>query len=177
MKWDKVVICDVWGPGKSHLTPPNGGDLKFRLVPRFIQDANGNPSIADYAVDFFNGDAPDEWAGAIFTPKGTVDVKGISGLPDWDKSNSTVCKKYQNAIDDQTTNNLGKSNTSRLESIIPYVSTDGKTLGFNYVRLFYVDNARNAPTKHLLVIKALAQSLPKGSVRALQDGSGHGPPS
>lgn len=174
MKWDKVVICDTWGPGKSHLTPPSGGDLKFQLLPRYIQGANGTQP-ANYLIDFFKGDAPDEWAGAIFTPMGSVAVSGISKLPDWDKSNPTVCRAYQTAIDDQTKNNLGKSNTERLESVIPYVDAAG-ALGFNYIRLFYVDNARNAPTKHLLVIKAVAQSLPKGSVRALQDGAGHGPP-
>lgn len=174
MKWDKVVICDVWGPGKSHLAAPNGGDLKFQLVPR-VMNASGTP--ADYVVQFSQGEAPDEWAGAIFTPMGKNAVTGISGLPDWDKSKPAVCKKYQDTINDATTNNLGNSGTARLESIIPNVTKDGTTLGFNYVRLFYVDNARNAPTKHLLVIKAVSASLPKGSVRALQDGAGHGPPS
>lgn len=176
MNWNKVVIADVWGPGRSHIAAPNGGDLTFTLVPRYTQDAKGKSSLADYAVTLNTGEAPDEWAGAIFTPMGTVAVSGISKLPDWDKSKPAVCKAYQTAIDDQTKNNLGKSNTERLESIIPYVDAAG-ALGFNYIRLFYVDNARNAPTKHLLVIKAVAQSLPKGSVRALQDGSGHGPPS
>jgi hypothetical protein len=137
--------------------------------------SSGTP--ADYVVNFVKGEAPDEWAGAIFTQIGKDAVKGISNLPNWDKSNPAVCRKYQQTIDDTTTNNLGNSGTLRLESLMPYVSKDGKTLGFNYVRLFYVDNARNAPTQHLLVIKAVSSSLPQGSVRALQDGAGHGPPS
>lgn len=176
VKWGRVVICDTFGPGKSHLSPPFGGNLEFWLRPQFIQGADGTAYLANYAIDFTPGYAPDEWAGAIFTPMGSADVTGISGLPNWDKSNPTVCQAYQTAIDDQTKNNLGKSNTSRLESIVPYVSDAGK-LGYNYLRLFYVENARQAPTKHLFVIKSVPAWISPGGVRALQDGSGHGPPS
>src|SRR5262249_42930260 len=115
VKWDKVVIGDIWGPGKSHLTPPGGGDLQFRLLPRYLRDANGKSYVANYAIDFSKGQAPDEWAGAIFTPMGTAAVTGISGLPDWKKSDPAVCKRYQDAIDDTSKNNLGSGSTERLE--------------------------------------------------------------
>jgi hypothetical protein len=178
VSWDKVVIADIWGPGTSHLAAPNGGDLKFTLVPRYTQDAKGKPSSdpSDYAVTLNSGEAPAEWAGAIFTPMGTAAVTGICDLPDWDKSKPAIRKAYRTAIDDSEMNNLGSGSTQRLESIIPYVSDTG-ALAFNYVRLFRVEKARGKPTTHLFVIKAVAAALPKGTVRALQDGSGHGPPS
>jgi len=138
-------------------------------VPRSIQGA-----IANYAVDFKSGQAPDEWAGAIFTPMGTVDVTGISGLPDWDRSKPAVCKKYQDVIN-AAASDLARSSTRRLETIVPHVSSAG-ILGYSAVRLFCVENARNAPTKHLFVIEAVTVKQSAGGVRALQDGVGHGPP-
>lgn len=173
VKWGRVVICDMWGLGADHcLIPPLGGNLEFWLRPRFIQGADGSAYLANYAVDFSPGCAPDGWAGAIFTPMGTKDVEGICDLPPWNKSQHDAYKKV---LCDDTTNNLGKSNTRRLESIIPYVD-DAGNLGYNTVRLFYVPNARQAPTKHLFVIKTATHELAKGGVRGLQDGTGHGPP-
>ena len=173
MTWDKVVICDVWGPGKSHLTPPLGGNLEFRLVRRPIRGKDGESYPANYAVEFVDGHAPAEWAGAIFTPMGTEDVKGISGLPDWDPSKPPV-KKYQDVIN-AAASDLARSSTRRLETIVPYVDNSGN-VGYSAVRLFRVENARQAPTTHLFVIEAVTVAQSAGGVRALQDGVGHGPP-
>jgi hypothetical protein len=171
VKWDRVVIVDTWGPGKAHsLTPPLKGNLEFWLRPRFIQGADGSSHLADYSIEFSRGRAPDEWAGAIFTPMGTEDVRQINRLPAWDPSHQ---QKYQDVIN-SAKDELCDSRTQRLETIVPFVDDGG--VGYNYLRLFWVKDARPGPTTHLIVIKTATHALAKGSVQGRQDGSGHGPP-
>jgi hypothetical protein len=43
--------------------------LDFTLRPRFVRDAQGNPQLASFCVDFFSGFVADGWQGAIFTPR------------------------------------------------------------------------------------------------------------
>ncbi len=168
----RVALNDSWGPGATHtLTTPLGQQPEFSLRPRYLRDAQGNPQLAHYSIDFPSGFLADGWRGINFTPMGTIPVAGITGLPPWDPSQGAAYRTVINAA----SVSLGDSRTARLEGVIPYLGPQGG-VGYNKVRLFYVINAVQGPTPDLVVIKIATHVAIPGTVQARQDGTGHGPP-
>jgi hypothetical protein len=166
-----VKLNDNWGPGAVHtLATPVGKQPEFSLRPRYLRDAKGELQLAHFSIDFPSGYLADGWQGVNLTPMGSVDVKGISGLPEWDPSQRDT---YRKAIEAATS--LGDSRTLRLEGVIPYVSQQG-SLGYNKVRLFYVFDAVKGKIPDLVVVKVSTHSAAPGTVHAQQDGNGQGPP-
>lgn len=172
MKWERVAISDKWGAGADHsLGTPLGKLPEFWLRPRHIWSPDGKKRhLVNYTVDFASGFLADGWVGAVFTPMGKEPVK-IDSLPDWSESQRGA---YQNTIN-KADGSLCDSRTERLESIIPYVSKDGK-LGYNVVKIFYLPHVRKSPTEHVYIIRIQTHKLADGSVQGQQDGTAHGPP-
>ena len=168
----RVTLNDSWGPGAAHtLTTPLGQQPEFSLRPLHLRDAQGNPQLAHFSIDFPSGFLADGWRAVNFTPLGTIAVEGITGLAPWDPSQSAA---YRTAIDAASVS-LGDSRTVRLEAVIPHLGPQGG-VGYNKVRLFYVFNAVQGPIPDLVVIKIATHVAIPGTVQARQDGTGHGPP-
>jgi len=146
---------------------------EFSLRGRFLRSGPCAGTLSQLRAEVSSGYLCDGWQHAVFTPMGSVPVKGIFGLPPWDP---TQADTYRNMIDDTSKNNLGDSNTLRLEGIIPYLGANG-TVGYDIVRLFYAFNAvQGAPITDLVVIKMATLVAIPGVVKIKQDGAGHGPP-
>jgi hypothetical protein len=168
----RVRLSDCWGPGAVHtLATPLGTQPEFILHPRHLRDAQGGQHLAQFSIDFPSGYLADGWQGINFIPMGTTAVAGISGLPQWDPSHRDT---YRNTITAAAAS-LTDSRTLRLEAIVPYLGSQGG-VGYNKVRLFYVNNAAQGPTCDLVIIKITTHAAIPGSVQARQDGDGHGPP-
>jgi hypothetical protein len=168
----RVALNDSWGPGADHtLKTPLGQQPEFSLRPRNLRDAQGNPQLAHFSIEFPSGFLSDGWRGVNFTPVGTVAVAGISGLPPWDPSQRDTYRK----VIDAASVSLGDSRTVRLEGVIPHLGPQGG-VGYNKVRLFYVFNAVQVPIPDLVVIKIATHVAIPGTVQARQDGTAHGPP-
>ena len=165
-----VVLNDSWGPGAVHtLTTPTSQKPEFIIHPRYLRDPAGNPHLAHFTIDFPSGFMPDGWQGVNFVPLGSDPVAGISGLPAW---NSAQQPAYRQAIDNAAS--LSNSRTLRLEAVIPYVHLG--QLGYNRVRLFYVENAVQGPLPDLVVVKISTHVAVPGTVQGRQEGAGQGPP-
>ncbi|HEV2227897.1 MAG TPA: hypothetical protein VGR86_02995 [Steroidobacteraceae bacterium] len=165
-----VRLNDSWGPGAAHsLTTPTGQKPEFSMHPRYVREPQGNRHLAHFAIDFPSGFMPDGWQGVNFVPLGSVPAAGIAGLPAWNPSQQAT---YRQAIDAATS--LSDSRTLRLEAVIPYV--DLGQLGYNKVRLFYLENAVNGPIRDLVVVKIATHVAVPGTVQGRQDGSSQGPP-
>jgi hypothetical protein len=107
----RVALNDRWGPGADHtLTTPLGQQPEFSLHPRHLRDAQGNPQLAHFSIDFPSGFLADGWQGVNFTPMGTVAVAGISGLPPWDPSQRDTYRK----VIDAASVSLGDSRTAHV---------------------------------------------------------------
>ena len=168
----RVTLNDSWGPGAAHtLTTPLGQQPEFSLRPLHLRDAQGNPQLAHFSIDFPSGFLADGWRAVNFAPLGTIAVAGITGLAPWDPSQSAA---YRTAIDAASVS-LGDSRTVRLEAVIPHLGPQGG-VGYNKVRLFYVFNAVHGQIPDLVVIKIATHVAIPGTVQARQDGTGHGPP-
>jgi len=49
----RVTLDDSWGPGAAHtLTTPLGQQPEFALRPLHLRDAQGNPQLAHFSIDF-----------------------------------------------------------------------------------------------------------------------------
>jgi hypothetical protein len=167
-----VTLNDAWGMGADHtLSTPLKVMPQFCMRPRFLKDDTGVVRQAHFSVDFFSGYLSDGWQGVNFIPMGTQPVAGISGLPPWDPAQKDV---YRRAIA-AASGSFDNSQTARLEAVVPYVSGQG-AVGFNKVRLFYIDGAVKAPNPDLVVVKIATHVNPAGTVQARQNGDGHGPP-
>lgn len=168
--YKSVVLNDSWGPGAVHtLTNPTGQKPEFAIHPRYLRDPQGNRHLAHFTIDFPSGLMPDGWQGVNFVPLGSDPVTGISGLPAWNSSQQAT---YRQAIDNAAS--LSNSRTLRLEAVIPY--TDLGQLGYNKVRLYYVENAVQGPFKDLVVVKIASHVAVPGTVQGRQDGASQGPP-
>jgi hypothetical protein len=138
----------------------------------YLRDNQGVLQLGQLRAAISSGYLSDGWQSAVFTPVGTIAVKGISGLPPWDPSQAQV---YRDVLESPN-NNLGDSRTVRLEGVIPYVSADG-AVGYDTVRLFYAFNAvQGAPIADLVIIKTATLVAIPGTVQVRQDGVAHGPP-
>ena len=168
---DKTVkINDSWGPiTNTVLRVPLGCAPEFSLRGRYLRDNQGVRQLGQLRAEISSGYLSDGWQSAIFTPLGTVPVKGIYGLPPWDPAQAKI---YRDMIDGPD-NNLGDSRTLRLEGAIPYVSADG-TIAYETVRLYYAFNAvQGAPIADLVILK---RTTLIGSPGPLDDGGASGPP-
>ena len=171
---DKTIkLNDSWGAGANTvLRAPLGCAAEFSMRARYVRDASAARRIGQFQAEISSGYLSDGWHAAIFTPVGSVPVKGIFGLPPWDRSQAEV---YRNMIDSPD-NNLGDSRTVRLEGVIPYTDANG-SVGYDTVRLFYAFNAvQGAPIADLVIIKTATFAAIPGTVQIRQDGGGHGPP-
>jgi hypothetical protein len=171
---DKTIkINDSWGPGASDvLRAPLGCAPEFSLRACYLRDSRGARQLGQMRAEISSGFLSDGWLGAIFTPVGTVPIKGIFGLPPWDPSQADT---YRNLIEGPN-NNLGDSGTVRLEGAIAYVAPNG-AVGFDTVRLFYAFNAvEGAPNPDLVIVKTATLVGIPGTVQVRQDGGAHGPP-
>jgi hypothetical protein len=168
-----ITLSDSWGAGANDvLRSPLGSAPEFSLRPRYLRDTRGGKQLGQLRAEVSSGYLSDGWQGAVFTPVGTVQVKGIFGLPPWDPSQADT---YRNLIEGPN-NNLGDSRTVRLEGAIPYVDATG-AVGYDTVRLFYAFNAvEGAPQADLVIIKTATLVGIPGAVQVRQDGGGHGPP-
>jgi hypothetical protein len=168
----RVTLNDSWGPGAAHsLKTPLAQQPEFWLRPQYLRDAQGNPQLAHFTVDFPSGFLSDGWRGVNFTPMGTDAVAGIANLQPWDPSQKDTYRK----VIDAASVSLGDSRTLRLEGVVPHIEMGG--VGYNKVRLFYVLNAvQDNKFPDLVVVKTLTHPAVAGTVQALQDGTGHGPP-
>ena len=168
----RVRLNDQWGPGAAHsLATPLGTQPEFVLHPRHLRDGQGGRQLAHFSIDFPSGYLADGWQGVNFVPLGTIAVAGISGLPPWDPPQRDT---YRNMIAAAAAS-LTDSRTLRLEAVIPYLGSPGG-VGYNKVRLFYVNDAVQGPIRDLVVIKITTHAAVPGSVQGRQDGDGHGPP-
>jgi hypothetical protein len=173
IKWShkSVILNDSWGPGAGHtLTTPTGLKPEFSVHPRYLRDPRGNRHLAHFTIEFSSGFMPDGWQAVNFVPLGSVAVTGISGLPPWDPSQEAVYRKVIDAASGQ----LADSRTLRLEAVIPYVALG--TLGYNRVRLFYVEKAVQGPIEDLVVVRIATHAAAAGVVQGRQEGSAQGPP-
>jgi hypothetical protein len=171
---DKTIkINDSWGPGAGDvLGVPLGCAPEFSMRPNYLRDSQGVLQLGQLRAEISSGYLSDGWQSAVFTPVGTIAVKGIYGLPPWDPSQAQV---YREMIQSPN-NNLGDSRTIRLEGVIPYVDANG-TVGYDTVRLFYAYNAvQGAPIPDLVIIKTATLVAIPGTVQVRQDGGAHGPP-
>jgi hypothetical protein len=167
----RVTLNDSWGPGAGHtLTTPTGLKPEFSVHPRYLRDPRGNRHLAHFTIDFPSGFMPDGWQGVNFVPLGSAAVTGIAGLPPWDPSQQAA---YRKAID-AASGEFADSHTLRLEAVIPHIVLG--TLGYNRVRLFYVEKAVQGPVEDLVVIRIATHAAAPGTVQGRQDGSAQGPP-
>ncbi len=168
---DKTIkLNDSWGPiTNTVLRVPLGCAPEFSMRARYLRDDRGGRKLGQLRAEISSGYLSDGWQSAIFTPLGTVSVKGIQGLPPWDPSHAKV---YRDMIDGPD-NNLGDSRTMRLEGAIAYVNADG-TIGYEAVRLYYAFNAvQGAPIPDLVIVK---RTSILGAPGPLDDGGASGPP-
>jgi hypothetical protein len=168
---DKTIkLNDSWGPlTNTVLRVPLGCAPEFSMRGRYLRDNQGSRQLGQLRAEISSGYLSDGWQGAIFTPIGSVPVKGIYGLPPWDPSQAKV---YRDMIDGPD-NNLGDSRTLRLEGAIPYVGADG-AIGYEAVRLFYAYNAvQGSPIADLVILK---RTTLIGAPGPLDDGGASGPP-
>jgi hypothetical protein len=171
---DKTIkINDSWGPiTNSVLRVPLGCSPVFSMRGRYLRTPQGTEKLGQIHAEISSGYLSDGWQRAVFTPVGTVPVKGIYGLPPWDPSQSQV---YRDMIDGPN-NNLGDSRTMRLEGVIPYANGSGD-IGYETVRLFYAFNAvQGAPIADLVIVKSTTLLAVPGTVKVSDDGGGQGPP-
>lgn len=167
-----VTLNDSWGPGAADvLKAPNGGLAEFRLRARSLRDSQGRRRPAQLVAEISSGFLCDGWAGAVFTPVGSMPVDGVAGLPAWDPSQAAA---YRRAIDGGSTN-IGDSRTMRLEGVIPFLGPNG-AVGYDVVRLYYAVNAVRGPLPDLVIVKTATLAGIPGTVQARQDGGAHGPP-
>jgi hypothetical protein len=168
-----IKINDSWGPGANDvLHVPLGCAPEFSLRACYLRDSGGRRQLGQMRAEISSGYLSDGWLAALFTPVGTVPVKGIYGLPPWDPSQAET---YRKCIEGPN-NNLGESSTVRLEGAIPYVDSNG-VVGYDTVRLFYAFNAvEGAPNPNLVIIKTATLVAIPGVVQVRQDGGAHGPP-
>jgi hypothetical protein len=169
-----IKLNDSWGAGANDvLHAPLGCAAEFSLRGRYLRDSKGVSQLGQLRVEISSGYLCDGWQSAVFTPIGTVPVKGIYGLPPWDPSQADT---YRNLIEGPN-NNLGDSRTARLEGVIAYVDANG-VVGFDTIRLFYAFNAvEGSSCADLVIVKTATFVAIPGSVQVRQDGGGHGPPS
>jgi hypothetical protein len=173
-KWSSlsVALNDAWGPGADHsLKAPVGRMPEFAVRARYLRDDKGTAHEGHYAIDFSSGYLADGWQGVHFVPMGTQKVQGIKSLPPWGPGQQSA---YRTAIANAA-GELAQSGTARLEAVLAYTGTGG--VGYNKIKLFYVEGAVTDP-KHpdLIVISIATHVAAAGTVRASQDGSAHGPP-
>ena len=168
-----IKLNDSWGRiTNTVLRVPLGCAPEFSLRPRYLRDHQGLRLLGQLRAEISSGYLSDGWQSAIFTPVGTVPVKGIYGLPPWDPSQAKI---YRDMIDGPN-NNLGDSRTLRLEGAIPYVSADGG-IGYETVRLYYAFNAvEGAPIADLVIVKSTTLVGIPGTVQVRDDGGASGPP-
>lgn len=168
-----IKINDSWGPGANNvLGVPLSRAPEFSMRARYLRDKQGARQLGQLQAEVSSGYLSDGWQSAVFTPMGTVPVKGISGLPPWDPSQAKV---YRDMIDSPN-NNLGDSRTVRLEGVIPYADANG-VVGYDTVRLFYASNAvQGGPIADLVIIKISTLVAIPGTVQIQQDGGAQGPP-
>ena len=166
-----IKVRDSWGLGATHsLSTPTGQPPEFSLRPRHLRDAQGSPQCAHFSIDFHSGFLADGWQGVNFIPMGRDPVSGISNLPPWDPGQRDV---YQQAIN-AAASSLDDGRTVRLEGVIPHLGSTG--VGYNKVKLFYVEKAVQGSVPDLIVIRIATHAQPDGSVQGRQTGNGHGPP-
>ena len=170
-----IMINDQWGAGgRNLLLAPLGCNAEISLRARYLRKADGTRQPAQFEAECSSGYLGEGWQGAVFTPVGHQAVTGIFGLPPWDGTPATQTK-YRDMING-TGNNLNDSTTRRLEATVPYMSSAG-TIGYDTVRLFYVfDAVEGSEIADLVVVKIAALLAPPGTVSALQEGTGQGPP-
>jgi hypothetical protein len=167
-----VMLNDSWGPGATAvLKAPNGGLAEFTLRARSLRDSQGRRQPAQLVAEIASGFLGDGWIGAVFTPMGTEPVTGLAGLAPWDPTQAAA---YRKAIEGGSTN-IGNSTTMRLEGVIPFLGAGG-VVGYDVVRLYYAVSAVKGPLPDLVVVKTATHTGIPGTVRAQQDGAGHGPP-
>ena len=169
----RVTLVDTWGPGASHtLHTPLGKHPEFTLHARHLRNVDGTPQLAHFTVDFPSGYLADGWQGVNFIPLGTRDFRGIKGLPPWTPAQKA---RYRRAID-SAADDLSKSQTRRLEAVVPYLGERGG-VGYYRVRLFYLFNAVRGKIKDLVVVQTAPHIAVNGQVQARQGtGTGSGPP-
>ncbi len=166
-----VTLNDTWGPGAVHtLTTPTGLKPEFSLHPRYLRDQRGNRHLGHFTIDFPSGFMPDGWQSVNFVPLGSAAVTAISGLPPWDPSQQAT---YRKAID-AASGVLADSRTLRLEAVIPYIALG--SLGYNRVRLFYLEKAVQGLVEDLVVVRIATHAAVAGTVQGRQEGTGQGPP-
>jgi len=171
---DKTIkINDSWGPiTNSVLRVPLGCAPVLSMRGRYLRDPQGAGKLGQLRTEISSGYLSDGWQSAVFTPVGSVPVKGIYGLPPWDPSESQT---YRDMIDGPN-NNLGDSRTIRLEGVIAYADASGE-IGYETVRLFYAFNAvQGAPNSDLVIIKSTTLVAIPGTVKVRDDGGAQGPP-
>lgn len=170
-----ITFNDAWGPGADDLLrAPLGCNPEVALRARYMRNAQGGLVVAQLTAECASGFIGDPWYGAVFTPVGTVPVEGIHGLPPWDGTPETQ-KIYRDMINGPN-NNLGKPGTIRLETVLPYVGSNG-VVGYDTVRLFYAFNAvYGSEIADLVIAKTATLVAAPGQVGVLQEGGGSGPP-
>jgi hypothetical protein len=168
-----ITLNDTWGPGANDvLRAPLGCAPEFALRAQYVRDGRGDWKLAQLRAVVASGYLCDGWHGALFTPVGTVEVKGIYGLPPWDPTQAETYRKLIQGPD----NNLGDSRTVRLEGTIPYVDASG-AVGYDTIRLFYAFNAvEGSVIPDLVIVKTATLVGIPGTVQIRQDGGGEGPP-
>jgi len=168
-----VTLNDCWGlAAKTILKSPGGWRPEFRLRARALPDSHGRRQPVQLVAEIAPGYLAEGWAGAVFTPLGTIPVSGIKGLPPWDAS---TADQYRKVIDGGSTN-IGDSRTLRLEGVVPFVNADGSII-YDTVRLYFAENAvQGGDAPHLVVVKTAILAATSGTVQARQDGAGQGPP-
>jgi len=168
-----IKINDSWGPGANDvLRAPFGCAPEFSMRGCFLRDSQSVRQLGQLRAEISSGYLSDGWQSAVFTPVGTVPIKGIYGLPPWDPSQAET---YRNLIEGPN-NNLGDSRTVRLEGVVSYVDANG-VVGYDTVRLFYAFNAvEGAPCADLVIVKTATLVGIPGTVQVRQDGGAHGPP-
>jgi hypothetical protein len=168
-----ITLNDTWGPGAADvLRAPLGCAPEFSLRGCYVRDGGGARQLGQMRAEISSGYLGDGWNGTVFTPVGTIPVKGIYGLPPWDPSQAAT---YRNMIEGPG-NNLGDSRTARLEGAIPYVDANG-VVGYDTVRLYYAFNAvQGSANPDLVIVKTATLVGIPGVVQVRQDGGGQGPP-
>lgn len=165
-----ITINDMWGIGAAHVLKTQVEKRpQFSLRTSYLSDKDGREYLTHFTIDFKLGFLAEGWRGVTLNPGGRNPITGISALPPWDSSQKSV---YINAIEN-VAGILGDARTARLEGIVPYVSQG--QVHYDRVRLFYAANAiRCEETPDLVIIKVATYQVAPGTVRALQDGGGHG---